>query len=967
MRLETDALASPLTEGGEAGDMVGLNYTQDNADYQSTGGPPVLLLVILVMLVATFVVTIIETAGIRHIVQGAAYTLHRVMCNVKGVDERIRATGTRQAALQNQLTHTVGIVERLVNVMMYQREEGKKTAEFLARSLDMQDEANQKVKGLVMCLTARINKIDDDRSVIQKKLEKSRRDYYTVSVIPYLMGAEGKTPAERLRNAVFGKYTFPEIDPVKLKQLLGCPTPPGFVLDKVGMDEFISEYLPGTRPSGSASYCWHLDSLHKLKELGHDQLVDKLRSSELQLFRWHDEFGTLAQAIKAGTVAPGTLLASTEALPSQSPKAESLGSHEEEDKDGETRAEMATQESVIQSLRDQLQSESKPMNAEDDEQLKKCLEDLRQSKPFVTSEEEHRLKRIFLTTRIAYRYPLVESNPIKWDSGPDVELSGEDIGRIVQDLANHHCGAGTITMAPYKVCREIFSTRKSLGALEAYHRERVYESYIWINQKYGKVIGNLLAPRQLRPLQYPYCHIPEKYRDRMQIPWKEFEHGGLYHGTTMVSYDFLPAANPTNNNLTVQSMLIEIADLDEELEMEQLQGSPRWLDFCGRAPDPRHDDVTPRTDRLVMSPALRSLLPMFRDFFTTDQACDCRRIHIPNQKCVACDRHCLCPRHCRHCAAACDLQIETFARDTELIIETPEMVHDILYHQLVYLQELPAAQDVKYPCERDHTDVADLVTTRRRFASQLMSENALKRFNLAGHCLGHGCVAEEHLVLRNKIGPKCNFPGTATFLDAQQVESFEDMEQVREDDGYLLTFYDCPPERTHKQAIEEANTSPETGFGRANRGCTANDNLDKPVVEPVDYVNLHKFRAPTQWREPVHRDLVDDPHLAPVDRLAGEYLQGVHVLTERAPGALAEPLPGQEGRFVYVQPHPIDQSAGPSRRYNLPSVPRDVPPRRPVPTVQYHSGTRDKPRMRHFLDLIHHSIYYNNHQEASVQ
>ena len=107
----------------------------------------------------------------------------------------------------------------------------------------MQDEANQKVKGLVMCLTARINKIDDDRSVIQKKLEKSRRDYYTVSVIPYLMGAEGKTPAERLRNAVFGKYTFPEIDPVKLKQLLGCPTPPGFVLDKVGMDEFISEYF----------------------------------------------------------------------------------------------------------------------------------------------------------------------------------------------------------------------------------------------------------------------------------------------------------------------------------------------------------------------------------------------------------------------------------------------------------------------------------------------------------------------------------------------------------------------------------------------------------------------------------------------------------------------------------------------------------------------------------------------------
>ena len=832
--------------------------------------------------------------------------------------------------MQNHLVHTVRILDRVVEMMRQKTAAAQKDVKLTSRALDMQSGANKAIKELIATVVARCDNVDLERHLMGKKFEKFQRKYYTMAMLPFVMGAEGKTPAERLRNAVFGKYTIPETDPDRIKQLLGCPTPPGFVLDQNAMDEFISEFFPGTRAGGSASYCWNLNTLRKLEGLGHSELVNKLCSGALQLFISPD--------------GPGV---STEVLPSQTPEIEPLVFQGEEDDVAEVRTEMSEMADAIEALREQLLGEPESKDAGEAEQLRLYLEDLRQSKPSVTVDEEREHARQFFMAQDVCRYPLIEQNPIQWGSGPDVDYDPSDIGRIVQDLDTYQ---GT-TMAPYKITREIFGTRECLMALEAYHALKVCESYILINRKYGNVVGKMHPPRQLCPLQPPYCHIPEKYRDKMQIPWKEFEHGGQYYGMKMISYDLLPTGNV--NNLTVQSVLAEIAELEEEIEMDQLQGSPRWLNFCGRAPDYSRDDVVPRTDRLVLSPAVRSLIPMFRDFFTTDQACDCRRYHLPNQKCGACDSYCLCPRQCRHCAAAIDLQIDTFRKEGEIVVESPDTIHDILYHQLVYDQELPAVREVKYPCERDHTDVSDLLTVRRRFAKQLVSENALKRFNLAGNCLGYECAAGEHLILRNKTGPKCTFPGAATFLDAQQVESFEEVELHEEEDGWLVRFDECPPRLNHRQAVDEANLTNETGFGRANGGCTANDNCDKPVVVPEDYLEVHKVRVPMQWREPVPKDLVEEPHRVPLDRDNDEYIQGVHVLHERP----------QRGPVVYVDPHPIDRAQGPSRRYNHPGV----PPPAPRPLVLYHSGTHDGPRMRRFLDLIHHSIYYNNRQEASAQ
>lgn len=936
MKLEADPASFPLTESEEADSLCGsLNHTRADSNCKAAGTLSGLLMILILVLIVTFIVMVSEKTGIRRIARGVVYTLNQVMRDVQGIDERLRADGIRYTSFQDQLFRTTNVMDRVVTVML--------------QKARVQADADKATRKLIDTVVSRCDNVDLERHLMGKKFEEFQRKYYTMAVIPFVMGAEGKTPAEQLRNAVFGKYTIPETDPSKIQQLLGCPTPPGFVLDKQAADEFISEFFPGTRVGGSASYCWHLNALRKLESLGHHELVSNLCSDALRLFVSPDRSGV-----------------STEVLPSQTPEIEQLVFQGEEDDVAEASTETPEMANAVDSLRELLSEKSESSDADDDEQLKYYLEELRQLRPSVTEDEEREHRWNFHRARHAKRYPLVERNPVQWGVDPDVDYDLSDIGRIVRELDTYQGS----TMAPYKVSREIFSTKESLIALEAYHSMKVSESYIMINRKYGNLIGKMQPPRQLWPLAPPYCHIPEKYREKMQIPWKEFEHGGQYYGMKMISYDLLPTGKV--NNLTVQSMLNEIAELEEEIEMDQLQGSPRWLNFCGRAPDfdPSAMElfVAPRQDRLVLSRALRSLLPMLRDFYTTDQACDCRRYHIPNQICAACDKFCLCPRHCRHCANSIDLQIDTFLKEGEIVVETPDVVHDILYHQLVFDQEFPAAREVKYPCDRDHSDVADLLTTRRRYAKQVVSGNALKYFNLAGNCLGHGCVLREHLVLRKKTGPKCMYPGTATFLDAQQIESFEEVELHEDEEGWLIRFDECPPTLNGRQAKDEAHLRDETGFGRANRGCTASDNRDEPVVRPDDYLEIHKVRAPVQWREPVDKNLVDNPQLVPLDRDTDEYVQGVHALHQRDLRGTVR----HRGPVMYVNPRTIDRAHGPASRYNQPGVPPLGPRLQdhadPRPHIGFVPlGPEQREAMWRFLNLIHHSVYYNNRQAASLR
>ena len=80
----------------------------------------------------------------------------------------------------------------------------------------------------------------------RNRAEELQRKYYKVSLIPRMLGAKGENIHERLRNALFHNFTFPEVRKHVIEEQLGIPTPPGWVLTEKAADEFISAHFPGT-------------------------------------------------------------------------------------------------------------------------------------------------------------------------------------------------------------------------------------------------------------------------------------------------------------------------------------------------------------------------------------------------------------------------------------------------------------------------------------------------------------------------------------------------------------------------------------------------------------------------------------------------------------------------------------------------------------------------------------------------
>ena len=78
------------------------------------------------------------------------------------------------------------------------------------------------------------------------RLDELQRKYYKVSLIPRMLGAKGETVHERLRNALFHNFTFPEVRKHVIEKELGIPTPPDWILTTEAADEFISSHFPGT-------------------------------------------------------------------------------------------------------------------------------------------------------------------------------------------------------------------------------------------------------------------------------------------------------------------------------------------------------------------------------------------------------------------------------------------------------------------------------------------------------------------------------------------------------------------------------------------------------------------------------------------------------------------------------------------------------------------------------------------------
>lgn len=85
---------------------------------------------------------------------------------------------------------------------------------------------------------------------MQQCFDSVAKNVYADRVATLLMGAKGRTPHDRLRNACLGQYELPQGDPEVLRVMLGMPVPVGYVLDDKKMDNFIGTYLPGVRKDG---------------------------------------------------------------------------------------------------------------------------------------------------------------------------------------------------------------------------------------------------------------------------------------------------------------------------------------------------------------------------------------------------------------------------------------------------------------------------------------------------------------------------------------------------------------------------------------------------------------------------------------------------------------------------------------------------------------------------------------------
>ena len=121
-----------------------------------------------------------------------------------------------------------------------------------------------------------------DLTLIKQRADDAQIKYYSVSLLPRMLGAQGDTVQERLRNCIFRNFTFPEARPEVIEQELGIPIPPDWILTTEAADEYIQAHfpglgsrlswelgpLPGVNLTGASRFKRIIQSRHLLKENG---------------------------------------------------------------------------------------------------------------------------------------------------------------------------------------------------------------------------------------------------------------------------------------------------------------------------------------------------------------------------------------------------------------------------------------------------------------------------------------------------------------------------------------------------------------------------------------------------------------------------------------------------------------------------------------------------------------------------
>ena len=146
------------------------------------------------------------------------------------------------------------------------------------------------------------------------------------------------------------------------------------------------------------------------------------------------------------------------------------------------------------------------------------------------------------------------------------------------------------------------------------------------------------------------------------------------------------------------------------------------------------------------------IAPELRAMFTTDQDTSCRRIHVNDSVCMQCRMRVLCPRVCHYCCTAIDLEIQRMRRQKSLSGSRwpTAVIQDVLYYQLLFTTQYPAAEGVVFPLQRLKDDEADCMSVDKRLFEMEVSRNALMWYNEEVWCEGCNHL---HIVKKEKTDP----------------------------------------------------------------------------------------------------------------------------------------------------------------------------------------------------------------------
>ena len=147
------------------------------------------------------------------------------------------------------------------------------------------------------------------------------------------------------------------------------------------------------------------------------------------------------------------------------------------------------------------------------------------------------------------------------------------------------------------------------------------------------------------------------------------------------------------------------------------------------------------------------IAPELRAMFTTDQDTSCKRIHVNDAVCMQCKLRPLCPQVCHYCCTAIDLEIQRMRRQKNLTGSRwpTAFIQDVLYYQLLFMTQYPAAEGVVFPPQRRKDDEVDCMSVDRRLFEMEPSQNALTWYNEEVWC--EECN-HMHIVKREKAKPE---------------------------------------------------------------------------------------------------------------------------------------------------------------------------------------------------------------------